>query len=283
MTAKVFDNRVCELGEGPFWHPLRQQFFWFDILGRRLLSQADGQPLEWGFDRIASAAGWIDRDTLLIATETDLSRFDIDSGQMQRIVPLEQDDPATRCNDGRADRQGGFWIGTMGKRAETGRGAIYRYYRGELRQLFPGISIPNAICFAPDGQTAYFADTPTGKIWAQALDEQGWPQGEAHLLIDLTPLGLSPDGAVTDADGAIWCALWGAARVQKIGADGQMMPGTLPVGGLHSSCPAFGGADLDQMLVTTAQEGITAPDPAQGLTYLGRPGATGLAEPQVIL
>jgi sugar lactone lactonase YvrE len=71
--------------------------------------------------------------------------------------------PANRPNDGRADPQNGFWIGTMGKTHAPNAGAIYRYYRGELRRLFAGLTIPNAICFSPDGQSAYFTDTPLTK------------------------------------------------------------------------------------------------------------------------
>ena len=64
MSAVVFDPRICELGEGAFWHPLRRQAFWFDIHGRRLLSQEDGRDLQWGFDEQASAMGWIDGDMI---------------------------------------------------------------------------------------------------------------------------------------------------------------------------------------------------------------------------
>ena len=67
-----FDARSCFLGEGAFWHPLRQQFFWFDVLEGRLLSRDASGPLEWRMGRIASAAGWVDQDRLLIATETGL-------------------------------------------------------------------------------------------------------------------------------------------------------------------------------------------------------------------
>ena len=71
----IHDNRQCQLGEGAFWHPERQQFFWFDIKGKRLLSQqADGSPLEWRFDRMASAAGWIDRDRAIFETLTGIKR-----------------------------------------------------------------------------------------------------------------------------------------------------------------------------------------------------------------
>lgn len=277
-----FDVRPCDLGEGPIWHPLRGQFFWFDITGRGLLSRDEGGPREWRFDRMASAAGWIDRDRLLIATETGLEILDLRDGMMKHLAPLEADEPGTRSNDGRADRQGGFWIGTMGKGAEPGAGAIYRYYRGEIRKIVGGLSIPNAICFSPDGRSAHYADTPTGLVWRQGLDTDGWPQGARSLHLDLRSAGLHPDGAVIDSVGALCLACWGAGRVVRFAPDGERLD-EIAVGGRHSSCPAFGGADMRDLLVTTARHGIATPDAAQGLPWLVRSAVPGLPEPQVRL
>ena len=131
----VFDDRPCALGEGPLWHPERKQLFWFDIVGKSLMAQAPDAQISWQFSEHVSAAGWVDRDTLLMASETGLWRFDLANGQKELIVPLEADNPVTRSNDGRADPWGGYWIGTMGKNAEKGAGAIYRFWKGELRQL----------------------------------------------------------------------------------------------------------------------------------------------------
>lgn len=282
LAAKLYDDRKCELGEGPLWHPARQQLFWFDILGHRLLSRVAEAALEWRFDSCHSAAGWIDRDTLLIASEAGLWRFEIDTGHRRLIAPLEPDDPGTRSNDGRADPQGGFWIGTMGKRAEPGRGAIYRFYAGEMRQLFPGLTIPNSICFAPDGRTAYFTDTAEGRIYRQPLDSAGWPAGARSVFVDPGAEGFNPDGSVIDAEGALWNAQWGAGRVARYRPDGRL-DRVVAVGGRHASCPAFGGPDLSTLFVTTACEGIARPDRSQGRVYALEPGVAGLPEHQVRL
>lgn len=132
MTATLFDPRICELGEGAFWHPERGQPFWFDIHGRRLLSRLDGQELEWRFDEKASAMGWIDRDRVLVATETALRCLDLSDGALTLVAPLEADRPDTRSNDGRADPMGGFWIGTMAHDA--------------ARAKAPSIAISGASC-----------------------------------------------------------------------------------------------------------------------------------------
>ncbi|MCA0870683.1 SMP-30/gluconolactonase/LRE family protein [Seohaeicola saemankumensis] len=282
MQADLFDDRPCELGEGILWHPTRQQFFWFDIIGKRLLSQRRGEALHWDFNEHCSAAGWVDASTLLIASETGLYRFDIDTGARTLVHPLEADMPHTRSNDGRADAFGGFWIGTMGKQAEPRAGAIYRFHKGQLRRLFDQVSIPNAISFAPDGRTAYFCDTVRRRIMRQPLDDAGWPAVDPAVFVDLRDAGLNPDGAVVDADGGLWNAQWGAGRVARYLPDGRF-DRAVDVGGRHASCPAFGGADLTQMVVTTAREGIADPDAAQGRTYCATPGVKGLPEHRVLL
>lgn len=175
----------------------------------------------------------------------------------------------------------------MSKTAETGAGAIYRYYRGELRKLHPGITIPNAICFSPDGRFAYFADTLTRKIMRQPLSgSDGWPTGNAEVWLDLTADGLLPDGAVTDAAGNLWNAQWGASRVAQYGPDGTFLR-AVSVPAAHSSCPAFGGPDLTTLFCTTAQELLSAEDlaanPAHGQTFAATDQGPGLPEPRVIL
>jgi sugar lactone lactonase YvrE len=114
----IFDLRPCELGEGPLWHPQREELFWFDILNRTLHSGT----MSWPFDVLVSAAGWISRDELLIAGESGLFRFDLATASRSPVAGAGG--AATRSNDGRADRQGGFWFGTMGRKAEKGAGAI---------------------------------------------------------------------------------------------------------------------------------------------------------------
>lgn len=277
----IFDERKCELGEGALWHPIREELFWFDILNRTLHSQTRS----WTFPEYVSAAGWISADELLIACETGLFQLNLISGDRQTVASVGT--PETRSNDGRADRQGGFWFGTMGKKAEKGAGAIWRWYRGELRQLFPGVSIPNSICFTPDGSAAHFSDTAAGKVMKVALDASGWPKGEPQLWLDLDRAGLNPDGAVIDAEGRFWNAQWGAGRVASYAPDGAFLDAVETPGAPHSSCPAFGGPDLATLFVTTAQEHMDAEararHPASGQVFAFPGTAKGLPEPQVLI
>ncbi len=281
LTASVFDDRVCQLGEGPLWHPLRQQLFWFDILGKRLLTRLGDAQTVWQFEDYVSAAGWVDRDTLLIASENGLYRFDIRTGHRDLAAPLEADNPKTRSNDGRADPWGGFWIGTMGIKSEPDAGAIYRFYRGELRQLFAPITISNSICFSPDRRWVYYCDTPKRLVMRQELcADDGWPVGDPSVFLDLRSEGLNADGSVVDEQGCLWNAQWMSSRIARYSRDGQFMS-SVAVAGKQTTCPAFGGPDMTTLFATTAA--VDLPGDGQGLTYAVDVGIKGQTEHQVIL
>lgn len=282
MTATVFDDAPCVLGEGPLWHPKRAQLFWFDIISKQLRTREGEETRVWDFDGHVSAAGWVDHDTLLVASETGLFTLDLVTAEQTHIAPLEADNAVTRSNDGRADPFGGFWIGTMGKEAESGAGAIYRFYQGKVTKLYADITISNAICFAPGGDFAYFTDTPTQQIMRQALDQEGWPKGAPEVFIDLRAQGLNPDGAVVDAEGCLWNAQWGASRVARYAPDGQFLS-AVEFPASQISCPAFGGDDLTTLFATSAAEGFVDPAPEEGQTFAQITGFKGQREHRVIL
>lgn len=276
MSAQIFDATQCALGEGPLWHPERGSLFWFDILGMRL--HGEGRVRQ--FDECVSAAGWVDHDTLLIASETQLFTYDLENDEQTYVCALESDNEATRSNDGRADPFGGFWIGSMGKHSEKRAGAIYRYYRGSVERLYDRITVANAICFAPDGSYACYTDTHSRRIMRQPLDDAGWPVGAPEVYIDTRAEGLNPDGAVIDSERCIWVAQWGASRVARYDTEGAFL-GAVSVGARQASCPAFGGTELRTLYVTSAATGLEGPD--EGKTFVLETQATGQREHRVIL
>ena len=286
IQAELYDDRACLLGEGLLWHPERKQLFWFDILNHKLLSREGDEPREWQFDRTVSAAGWIDRDTLLVAAADVLLRFDLVSGHYEPIIELESGQPDNRSNDGGTDPWGGFWIGTMGRKAQRKAGSIYRYYRGEVRLLVPGVTVTNAISFAPDGSHMFFADTREQVVWKQMLDETGWPKGEPSVFLDLRSENLNPDGAAVDAEGQFWGAQWGAGRIACYDSNGTLRE-VVSVPASQSSCPAFGGGDLSTLFVTTARDGLSAKalasEPLAGSVFKAELGVRGQAAHRVIL
>jgi sugar lactone lactonase YvrE len=232
---------------------------------------------------MASALAMIDDVSQLLVADDGLYVRDIASGALQLHVALEADRPGNRSNDARTHPSGTFWTSTMGRNAEPGAGAIYALHRGELKRLFSGISIPNAICFSPDGATGYFTDTSDNVLCRVALDPaSGLPTGPpVALYLHRGEGGL--DGAVVDADGLIWCARWGGGCIDAYAPDGRRVR-TLQVPARQPSCPVFVGAAFDRLLVTTAFQGMDdaarAADPGHGRTFLLDVAARGRPEPR---
>jgi sugar lactone lactonase YvrE len=289
MTVQILDHTQCELGEGPTYDPVQDKAWWFDIVGRRLYEHDfdAGRTDVHELPVMASMLGVVDAATQLVATEDGLYLRDAATNRLTLHHPLESDNPATRSNDGRVHPSGAIWIGTMGKDAEPGAGAIYWFFKGELRRLYPEISIPNSICFSPDAATAYFTDSRTGRLMTVRVDPgDGYPIGEASVLYDYGIQKSGLDGAVTDADGTIWIACWGAARLIAVSPKGERLH-SVPLPASQVTCPAFIGRNLARLLVTSAWQNLKdeerAADEHAGKTFVVDMPVRGKAEPRVIL
>ncbi|WP_035692511.1 SMP-30/gluconolactonase/LRE family protein [Azospirillum halopraeferens] len=276
---------ACELGEGALWHPERGELLFVDILGHALYAMAgDGSALRrWSLDGPVSALGRIDRSRVIAAGADGFLEIDLDTGAVLPRHPLEAQDARTRSNDGRVDRHGAFWVGTMGRRAEPGLGTLYRYDGQAVTPVRSGLTIPNACCFSADGGTGYFADTAAGVIRRWPLDPaSGLPAGPAEVFVDLSGRAESPDGAIVDAEDHVWCALWGGGRVVRYRPDGSEER-SIPLPVSQPSCPALGGPDLRTLYVTTAREGFDdarrRAEPHAGGVFAVEVDVPGLPEP----
>ncbi|SPJ24220.1 SMP-30/gluconolactonase/LRE family protein [Palleronia abyssalis] len=286
MTVTVHDTTRCLLGEGPLWHPQREQLYWCDILSRRVMTREGDRLRSFDFDRFVSCLAWVDQEHLAVATQTDIALLNVETGEQTHLHPLEADNPATRSNDGRVDPWGGFWIGTMGTGKEAQAGSIYRFHKGALTQLLDGITITNAICFSPRHDWAYFTDTPTQIVMRWKLGSDGTPLGDPEPFIDETRAGHSPDGAVCDSDGRLWVSHWGSGRVAIYSPDGQFerevrLPAT------QITCPAFGGPGLATLFATSAAVGLSedavTSDVGHGRTFAVAGEGVGQREHQLIM
>jgi sugar lactone lactonase YvrE len=288
VPTSTLSSEHCHLGEGPTYDFTTDTAWWFDIREGRLFEAhlSSGNVLIHELGRMASALGRIDAERQLIVAEDGLYIRKLADGSLTLYLPLEADNPNTRSNDSRVHQSGTFWIGTMGRKAEPGAGAIYALHRGKISTLFPGISIPNSICFSPDGATGYFTDTASNVLYSVPLNPAtGLPRGEPDVLLRHTGIG-GLDGSVVDADGLIWNARWGGACVDVYSPQGERLR-SFQVPARQASCPAFVGPDLSRLLVTSAWQDMDAAaraaDPEAGRTFILDVAARGRAEPDVRL
>ena len=291
MTAvSVLSDIACHLGEGPTYDPQSDTLFWFDIRGKKLLEKRmpDGAVKVHDLPFMASALGVIDAERQLLVTETGLHVRDVKTGALTLHTPVEADNPATRSNDFRVHQSGAFWFGTMGKGEEKGAGAIYWYCKGELRTLFPGISIPNSICFSPDGSDRLLHRHRRQPPDARRLRPGDRPAEQASRRSSTTS-ARTRAGSTARWSTPKACSGTRAGVRRSLDAyspDGKRIR-SIAIPAKQSSCPAFVGPKADRIVVTSAWQGYDAKarerDPQAGKTFLVDLPVKGRFEPRVAL
>jgi sugar lactone lactonase YvrE len=251
-----------ELGEGVLWRASDQSAWWTDILGHRLhcLTWPSCERVTWTLpERLASFA-FIEGndDWLLAAFAPGFALFNPATGEhrwLDRPAELGAD---LRLNDGRVDARGRFWVGSMGEPPGRGpsRGSLYCLEAGQpARVVRSGVGIANGLCWSPDGRFIYFADSLAGVVERAPFDVETGTAGSFSSFASIRDL--APDGAVTDAQGNYWCAVWGGARVDGFNAQGQLIA-SIPIPAPQPTCPAFGGPDHSLLFVTSARTDLDA-------------------------
>lgn len=262
FNGTVLSSSLCELGEGPSFEARTRTLWWFDILGKTLheLRLETNQQISHPLPFMASVVASIDADRQLIASEDGLFVRNRATGDLTRHCELEPDKPGNRSNDGRVHPSGSLWIGTMSKSGEEGAGAIYHVAQGKVTPLVRNVSIPNSICFSPDGATGYYVDTKVNRMMRVALDPAtGLPKGEAAVFVDQAGQPGGIDGSICDAQGTIWNARWGEGAVDRYGPDGEHLA-RYRFPAKQTTCPAFIGDG--RIAVTSAWEGMDKADRA---------------------
>ncbi len=287
MAAFILSRTPCALGEGPSYDVRTGTLFWFDILGQKLHSHDFKTALEGVADLpfMASAIFSVDDKCQLILGEQGFHIRDRVTGVLTLHTPVESHNLLTRSNDARAHQSGAIWFGTMAKDEADGAGKFYHFYKGKVTVLIEPATIPNSICFSPDGAFAYYVDTPTHRMMRIPIDPQtALPTGDPDLFYEHKSDGWI-DGSVCDTDGNIWNARWGAGEIACISPQGIVTQTIDIPNATQTSCPAFIGNNLDRMAVTTANKLmsqkalIAAPD--SGKTFVVDLPFRGRAEPDV--
>ncbi len=288
----VVDSR-CGTGESPVWDAAAQALWWVDIPARQLMrwSAAGGELKQWTAPEMVACIAR-DNDGWIAGMESGIFRLVPHEDGTLSCAPLARVEHAMtgmRFNDGRCDRQGRFWAGTMLMDMAAARpvGALYRFTGAEktnapLQPELTDFIVPNGLAFSPDGRTMYLSDShpQVQAIWAFDYDTDSGTPSSRRLFVDMKPLPGRPDGAAVDEDGCYWICGNDAGLVHRFTPEGRL-DRSLAVPVKKPAMCAFGGAGLDTLYVTSIRPGGVdlADQPLAGGTFALHPGVRGLPEP----
>ena len=257
--VEVATSTPARLGECPVWSTTEAVLYWTDIESRVVhrFDPVSGVDATRGFaGRVGALALGGNAGELVLAMENALFRFDWrQPGEITLIARLEPDGNGNRANDGRVDPAGRFVLGTMYEDAADGRstGSMYRVDASGVGVLRRGVGVPNGLAFDAERARVYWADTFTDRIIMAEYDADAGSWSEERLFFDYREHPGRPDGACLDAEGGYWSASVTGGCVIRIDPDGRLDQ-RIAVPLEKPSMPAFGGADLDTLFVTTIGE-----------------------------
>lgn len=252
------------LGECPAWWPEQGALYWTDIPGCRLHRWVPARAVhdQWAFDCEVGSFAFLPGGQLLLAMRDGIARFDPATGRRHLLAGAPYDTKSQRFNDGKADPQGRFWVGSLCEPREPALAALYRWGGGALARVAGEISVSNGLGFSPDGRTMYWADTHAHRIDAFDFDGSDGSLSRRRVFAsfpkkvpgqDLAGYGGRPDGAAVDSEGAYWVAMFEGQRLLRLAPDGRLLH-EVPLPVRCPTMPCFGGPDLRTLYVTTARE-----------------------------
>lgn len=245
-----------ELGEGPVWDAEAGLLRWVDLLGGAIQSWDPATGEHQRIDHTGTLGAVIPRRGRgpLIAAGREFIGLDEDGTVGRTLLALEPDLPDNRLNDCRCDTAGRLWAGTMSSAVGTpGQGSVYRIDADlEPQRAIAATTISNGIGWDPADRWMYFIDSATYSLDAFEFDAASGTLGERRPLASIDRAEGLPDGLAVDAEGGIWVALFGGGRVNRYTPEGELDQ-ILRLPFRNPTCPAFGGAGMETLFITTAR------------------------------
>ena len=288
MTASLFRcvlDLKASLGECPMWSIAEQALYFVDINAPSLnrydpeagTHRAIPMPSSIGSFGLRAGGGFV------VALRDGVWLADMHGHLERKVVDAPYDPAHHRFNDGRVDRQGRFWVGTMNENRDANTAALYRLERdGTLARVLDDIMISNGLAWSPDGRTMYHADTPTLTLRAFAFDPATGTPALPRVFARWSGATDRPDGGAVDSRGHYWTAFYRGGKVVELDPTGRIVR-ELAIPAMCPTMCAFGGRDLRTLYVTTARQ--QRPDdelarfPQSGGVFAMSVDAPGLPEP----
>ena len=291
MHAELIVDARNAVGESPVWVAEENALYWVDIPvgGLQRWSADSGHVEAWKAPQMLACIARQSNGRWVAGMESgffELHPHNDGSLDSELLAEVNHARADMRLNDGRCDRQGRFWAGSMvlNMGANAAEGTLYRYGAGQpgpLDAQLGGFIVPNGLGFSPDGRTMYLSDSHplVQQIWAFDYDIDNGTPSNRRLFVDMHQFPGRPDGAAVDADGCYWICANDAGLIHRFTPDGRL-DRSLAVPVKKPTMCAFGGSRLDTLFVTSIRPGDDRDEQSlAGGVFALNPGVKGLPEP----
>jgi len=255
----LYDTKAI-LGEGPVWDYKNQCLFWVDIEGCRLHrhNPLTNENKHWQFEGMLGAAVPKENGELLLALESGLASFNLESEILTNHSVLVNHDPKLRFNDGKVGPNGNFWIGTMDKACAPNAGNFYRVSPNfETSLEIERTSVSNGMAWSSAKTKFYYIDSPNFEVKMFDFNTKEGALSNGKSFFKIPKEYGSPDGMCIDTEDMLWIAHWGGHCIRRWNPETGEVLEKIEVAAPHVTSCCFGGKDLKTLYITTATSGLT--------------------------
>jgi sugar lactone lactonase YvrE len=249
-----------ELGEGPVWHPYDNLLYWVDIK-EGIIYYYDPLKKDYGWlitEKGVSAVAPSGPKKIIVALPDEIAEVDFTTGEKIMITEIEPHLEDSRCNDGKCDAGGRFWIGKMHQKAAPNCGSLYRVENNcSLTKVLSNLTISNGLDWSSDNKKMYFIDSFDRCVKCFDFEIHSGKISNEKIIIVTDNIKEMPDGMCVDDDGMLWAAFWGGGRIGRYDPETGEHLADIEVPALNVTSCTFGGKDYQTMFITSAREGLT--------------------------
>ena len=261
MKAKPIVRCENLLGEAPLWHTIHQILYWVDIESRIVhgYEPHTGQHREWLVPQMVGTVACASNGNLFLGLQNEIAELDPATGHVHTLAALEADLPDNRCNDGKCDPAGRFWVGTINMESKPGAGSLYCVdTEYQITKVLGGLTVANGMAWSPRGDAMYFIDSHHRNVMRYDFDPATTELRNARVILKGENEDEVPDGVCVDEEGMLWIGFYGGYRVGRYDpATGKHLADVnVPAPNVTSCC--FGGQDLKTLYIATARQGLPA-------------------------
>ncbi|NND63545.1 MAG: SMP-30/gluconolactonase/LRE family protein [Flavobacteriaceae bacterium] len=282
-TTQLEFKIQSQLGEGAFWNHQTNEFYWVDILGKKLHIYNPETKTNYSFSTPSRIGTVVPKNdfSAVVALDDGIYLINTKTGSLEVLSEVEKDLTLNRFNDGKSDPKGNLWVGSMNLKEDRASGSVYKISEtGETTKMIDSVTISNGIVWTQDQKTMYYIDTPTAQIRAYDYDNTTATISNERVAVEVsTDLGY-PDGMAIDSEDMLWVGLWNGNAVARFNPKTGKLISKIEVPAHNVTACAFGGDNLDKLYITTASVDMTEEEkakyPLAGSVFVANPGVKGV-------
>ncbi|ARM75445.1 SMP-30/gluconolactonase/LRE family protein [Acidianus manzaensis] len=271
----VFSKYKAKLAEGPVYDLELNKLFWVDIDGKKIVIKdlENKEEKEITTSDLVSSLCVINNTEVIATIRHDFYIINIDSGNiLSKIDGQENDLENNRFNDGKCDKLGRYWAGTMNMLKDKPSGNLYKLEGNKIEKMLSQLTVSNGLGWNPENNIMYLIDSPIRKVYSFDYDLNKGEIFNRKVLIDFKDEVGNPDGMTVDEEGYLWIAHWNGGKISRWSPNGKkVFEIKLPV--TYVSSVTFGGKEMNELFITTAYK---EDEPLSGKVFTYKTDTRGL-------